>query len=397
MARVWFKRGMPPFLAALALAAALFSFLTPACAVRQASAPPSVPRATVAGIPKAEFAALVRDMSEEGGFFHSDNFTSNETSYLHVVSALQDVGATGGAYLGVGPEQNFTYIAKVRPEIAFIFDIRRQAVVQHLLYKAIFQLAESRGAFLSLLLSRPVGPETAESPAIETLLDALMRSPISPAVYAANRVKVEKLIQEDFGIALSAQDLQQLHYVYSTFQQEGLAIAFRFGPQNGGFGFRRFPDLRELILERDLDGKLGNFLTNDADYQFVRDLHRANRIVPIVGDFAGTKAIAAVGDYLRAKDLKLRAFYTSNVEQFLFQNGVVPGWAANVRQLPIDDKSVFIRAVPNRGQPHPAQIPGYRMTTLLQKVSVFLEDFDAGTYDDYRTLVNTHYIAGQPR
>jgi hypothetical protein len=205
------------------------------------------------------------------------------------------------------------------------------------------------------------------------------------------------LVRLGLALPAAAQDLQQLHYVYSTFQQEGLAIAFRFGPQNGGFGFRRFPDLRELILEKDLDGRLGNFLTSDTDYQFVRDLHRANRIVPIVGDFAGTKALAAVGDYLRAHDLKLRAFYTSNVEQFLFQNGVVPGWAANVRNLPIDDKSVFIRAVPNRGQPHPAQIPGYRMTTLLQKVSVFLEDFDAGTYDDYRTLVNTHYIAGQPR
>ncbi len=397
MARTWFKRGMPPLLAALALAAALFSFFTPACAARQASAPPSVAQTSPSGIPKAEFAALVRDLSEAGGFFHSDNFTSNETSYLHVVGALEGVGATGGAYIGVGPEQNFTYIAKLRPELAFILDIRRQAVVQHLLYKAIFDLAENRGTFLALLLSRPVGPEAAASPAIETLLDALMRAPVSQLVYAENRAKVEKVIQEDFGIALSETDLQQLHYVYSTFQQEGLGIAFRFGPQNGGFGFRRFPDLRELILERDLDGRLGNFLTNDADYQFVRDLHRANRIVPIVGDFAGTKALARVGDYLRAHDLKLRAFYTSNVEQFLFQNGVVPGWAANVRKLPIDDKSVFIRAIPNRGQPHPAQIPGYRMTTLLQKVSVFLEDYDAGIYDDYRTLVTTHYIAGQPR
>src|SRR5262245_4645916 len=75
-----------------------------------------------------EFSRLVRDLSEEGGYFRSDNFTSNETSYLHVVDKLRQLGATGGAYVGVGPEQNFTYIAKVRPRIAFIVDIRRQAM-----------------------------------------------------------------------------------------------------------------------------------------------------------------------------------------------------------------------------------------------------------------------------
>lgn len=96
------------------------------------------------GLPAAEFSRLFRDLSEEGGYFRSDNFTSNETSYLHVVDKLRELGATGGAYIGVGPEQNFTYIAKVRPRIAFIIDIRRQALIQHLMFKAIFHLASDR-------------------------------------------------------------------------------------------------------------------------------------------------------------------------------------------------------------------------------------------------------------
>src|SRR5262245_49123486 len=77
-----------------------------------------------------EFARAVNELSEEDGYFRSDNFTSNETSYLQIVDKLREVHATGGAYIGVGPEQNFTYIAKVRPRIAFIVDIRRQAVIQ---------------------------------------------------------------------------------------------------------------------------------------------------------------------------------------------------------------------------------------------------------------------------
>ena len=103
-----------------------------------------------------EFVGLIQDCSEEGGYFFSDNFTSNEDSYLTIVETMKKLGATGGAYVGVGPEQNFTYIAKVRPRIAFIVDIRRQAMIQHLMYKAIFQLAPTRAQFLSILLSRPI-------------------------------------------------------------------------------------------------------------------------------------------------------------------------------------------------------------------------------------------------
>src|SRR5262249_35513120 len=54
-------------------------------------------------ISAAEFSRLVRDLSEDGGYFRSDNFTSNETSYLHVVSKLKQLAPSGGAYVGVGP------------------------------------------------------------------------------------------------------------------------------------------------------------------------------------------------------------------------------------------------------------------------------------------------------
>src|SRR5262249_38625920 len=96
----------------------------------------------------SQFSRLVPETSQGDGFFRSDNFVSNETSYLHIVDKLEQLGAKGGAYVGVGPEQNFTYIAKVRPRIAFIVDIRRQAVLQHLMYKALFHLSANRAEFL---------------------------------------------------------------------------------------------------------------------------------------------------------------------------------------------------------------------------------------------------------
>lgn len=388
----WFARSLTRAALVLALAASAAALPYSACAVRQ----PSVTRAEAESLSKAEFASLVRNLSEESGYFHSDNFTSNETSYLHVIDKLQELGVSGGAYVGVGPEQNFTYIAKLRPRIAFIVDIRRQAMLQHLLYKALFQLSDSRGEFLSRLLSRPFAGAAAakEKATLEGLLEHFAQATASAELYNATGARVRKIIEEELGVPLSDQDREQLNYVYSAFRDEGLGISFRFGQSGFGGGYRRFPDLRDLILERDLKGGLGNFLATEEDYQRVRTLQLENRIVPVVGDFAGKKAFASVGAYLRKHGYAVSAFYTSNVEQFLFQNGVFPAFVENVRTLPIDEKSVFIRAVPSR-QPHPAQVAGHRTTTLLQKISVFLKDSDQGTYVDYRTLVTTHFLAGQ--
>src|SRR3989304_5084437 len=107
-------------------------------------------------ISASEFSRMIQEFSEKGGYFQSDNFTSNETAYLHILGRLKELGVSGGAYVGVGPEQNFTYIAKIRPQIAFIVYIRRQAIIQHLLYKSLFHLARNRVQFLSLLLRKPL-------------------------------------------------------------------------------------------------------------------------------------------------------------------------------------------------------------------------------------------------
>ena len=343
----------------------------------------------------AEFSRLVQDLSEEGGYFRSDNFTSNETSYLHIVDKLREMHISGGAYIGVGPEQNFTYVAKIRPHIAFVVDIRRQAMLQQLLYKALFHTSENRAQFLSNLLSRPLAGDGVPGKGSSTgrLVQYFVSAPASAQAFAANLGRVRKIIQGDFQFPLSEQDQERLQYVYSAFHREGLEISFRIGGTN--WGPTSFPTLKDLILQPDLNGNLGNFLATEEDYRFVRNLELSNRIIPVVGDFAGPKALASVGEYLRKNGYTVRAFYTSNVEQFLFQNGIFRAFVENVRKLPIDSDSVFIRAVPTRGQPHPANVPGYRITTVLQQISVFLRDYDEGVYPDYRTLVTTHFIAGQ--
>jgi len=356
-------------------------------------------------IPAAEFSRIIREFSEAGGYFRSDNLVSNETAYLQIVDLLRELGISGGAYLGVGPEQNFTYIAKIRPRIAFIVDIRRQAVVQHLMFKAIFHLAESRAKFLSLLFSKPLTGATAPGPdaSAEDLVAYFSRAASDNLAYRRNLAQIRATIIRDFRFAIDAQDQASLDYVYGAFRDENLDLRYQSGGfrgRYGGYGYPGrfswgyFPTLRDLILMRDQHGKPGNFLANRGEYEFLRSLHESNRIIPIVGDFAGDKALAAVAGYLKANGLTVTAFYTSNVEQYLFRNGTFDAFAANVAALPVTENSVLIRAYPNNARmPHPAQAANHRLTTLLQRMAVFVDDYRQGLYTDYWTLVTTHYIA----
>src|SRR4030095_2382062 len=85
------------------------------------------------------FWKMISDFSEAGGSFAFEMFMSNEVTFQTVLPNLLKVVSPGGVYLGVGPEQNFTYISVLRPKIAFIVDIRRENMLEMLMYKALFE------------------------------------------------------------------------------------------------------------------------------------------------------------------------------------------------------------------------------------------------------------------
>src|ERR1044071_2498776 len=124
-----------------------------------------------ANVSDRDFWAMVTGMSEPGGFFRSDNLISNEMAFQHVIPELQKTPRPG-AYIGVGPDQNFTYITALKPKMAFIVDIRRQNMIQQLMYKALFELSTDRADFLSKLFSRPRPTEIEKDADIELLMAA---------------------------------------------------------------------------------------------------------------------------------------------------------------------------------------------------------------------------------
>jgi hypothetical protein len=158
--------------------------------------------------------------------------------------------------------------------------------------------------------------------------------------------------------------------------------------------FGHLPNLREIILQKDPKGKLGNFLASVEDYEFVRNMQARNMIIPVVGDFGGKKALASVGQYLKKHGYVVTVFYASNVEIVLFDfgmSGSFPDFVENVRKLPINDRSLLIRST-FYYYGHPLQQPGFSLCSMLQKISTFLRDYDEGRFRTYRDMIQTHYI-----
>src|SRR5437867_3906834 len=141
------------------------SFLT-ALAVAAPISRPAAQQTLPTKLSDSAFWKLVTDISEPGGMFRSDNFVSNEITFQWVIPDLLRTTKPGGVYLGVGPDQNFTYIVALKPKMAIIFDIRRQNMMQHLMYKALIEMSADRVEFASKLFSRkkPEGLTANSSP-----------------------------------------------------------------------------------------------------------------------------------------------------------------------------------------------------------------------------------------
>src|SRR5262249_225127 len=145
------------------------------------------------------FWTLVNDFSEPGGTFRSDNLVSNELAFEQVIPRLQAQVAPASAYIGVGPDQNFTYIAALKPRSAFIVDIRRQNMLLQLMYKAIIELSPTRLEFLARLFSRKPDPEVAAIASPDELLAAFQNVEPSALAFERTRQDIRRSLQEDHG------------------------------------------------------------------------------------------------------------------------------------------------------------------------------------------------------
>lgn len=329
-----------------------------------------------AGQPAGDtFARQVERLSEAGGAFDTDNLISNETSYLQVVPDLVALGARGGAYIGVGPDQNFSYITRIRPTVAYIVDIRRDNLLLHMLFKALFDLAPTRAEYLSLLTARP--PPTPErqwlDASIDRIADYLDATAADPNLFPTLRLRIERVIAST-GTRVSDAELATIARFHQAFVKDGLGLRFNTLGRRPQY---YYPTLRDLLLARGAEGRQWSYLASDVDYQFIRSLERRDLVIPVTGDLAGAHALGAIADDIAARHEHLSAFYVSNVENYLFRDGRFERFLDNLERLPRTDRSVVIRSV----------FGGGPSTSIVQPVRDMLTDHRAGRYRSYNDLV----------
>jgi hypothetical protein len=332
------------------------------------------------------FATRVAELSEPGGYFEADNLISNETSYLQVMSALRGVPRAGGAYIGVGPDQNFSYIAQLKPSIAFIVDIRRDNMLLQLLCKALFQLSSTRVEYLSLLSGRPAPRSLAgwRNADINRLIAYVDSVRPSPGAVAALRQRVDRTIRA-FGLPLSTVDWSTIDRFHRTFIDSGLSLKFETFTR----GVRPyFPTYRDLLLERDDTGQQSNYLASEERFQFVRSLEQRDLVIPVVGNFVGPHALVAIGRLMGERGVGLSAFYASNVEYYLFADGTFQKFVDNLSHIPHTDRSLIVRSVFAGGIASlmPQAVPGYPSASIVQSFNELLEGYRDGRFHEYGEL-----------
>jgi hypothetical protein len=327
-----------------------------------------------------QFWSMIASASEPGGSFRYDNLISNETSLQQIIPELRKTPRTG-AYLGVGPEQNFTYITALQPAIAFIIDIRRDNMLLHLLYKALIEMSADRAEFLSRLFARTrpaaLGPEATAA----ALVDAFTNASRSDALEKATIEQVVDRLKWEHRFPLSSEDERRVRNLYQAFCADGPGV-------RGDFGSGQWiPSYAQLMVQADLEGRQHGYMASEESFRILKRYETDNLIVPLVGDFAGGRTLRAVGRYLRDHHATVAWFYTSNVESYLFQG---LGWRrffANVSMLPIDERSTFIRTLFDMIAYHPQTGPEYRTTMALDPIGAAVKAFGNG---DIRSYVHVY-------
>ena len=347
---------------------------------------------------RINIAQLSQKISEPGGYFGSDNLVSNELSYQHIIPKLQDMGVGGGVYVGVGPDQSFTYIAAIRPSKAFMLDIRRDCLLHHLLFKALFMSARNRAEYLALMFGRPVPAHLKDwnKKTLKELIEYIDRTPSDAKLFDKYRADIKQQINK-FGFNLSDREQEAIARIYQAFYQSGMEVRYiirdRPMPSN-----RYFPSYRSILLETDLNNQQRNYLVTEDSYQFLKKMQEQNLIIPVTGDLSGDHAVREIGKYLQETGEKISAFYVSNVEFYLWrQSGSFERFVQNLKSLPIDNKSVIIRSYFNYAYyayQHPKTVENHFSVQQFQTIESLIKDMDpvTGGYNSYYDLVTRHMV-----
>lgn len=256
-------------------------------AVEPAKAPAEVdPLAPLPDEVRERFASLPHDPKPEALVRNSHYWISNE---LNQDLWYEHVADQGGAYLGVGTDQNYLLAGWAKADLVVVVDFDASIADLHQVYILFFEESETYEDFYERW-----APSSEE--------DSLA------------------LIDERLG---DRPDHAQIRKSYEIARQ---------------LVWARLRRVRKIYPERDIP----TFVSDQAQYDHVRTLARNGRVFAHRGDFTADETMVALGKAMHDSGFTFNVIYLSNVEQYV---DYTPGWRRNFIELPVGDKAVVVRTL----------------------------------------------------
>jgi hypothetical protein len=216
--------------------------------------------------------------------------TSNERH----VRLFQEVAANrGGIQLGVGAEQNYLLAGWSRPDLVICMDFDQYITDVHTIYGLLFAEAKTASELIELWS-------------------------------ADSQPKFATLLEHAVSDAPQRKTLAKIH------RKEGASIARHLGRQTAAFKKQG----------------VATWLTEQAQFDFVRELWAKGRVIPLRGDLTGPNTLKDIGSVATRFGLSVRLFYLSNAEYYFeYWDGE---FRENVAALPFDGRSVVLHTHPTK-------------------------------------------------
>ncbi len=215
----------------------------------------------------------------------------------------------GGAYLGVGGDQAYSFIAVARSEWAWVMDYDPRVVDHHRRMRAFILEAETPEQFIELWAK---GSSKAALEAIERHFVSSATPGTTPDPEAA------------------ASELAKLRRGYLATNER----------------------LHDYFLEQVDDDRRSpddyGWLANPEHYAYIRQLYQQGRIMPIKGDLLGKDSMRTAAAAARTLGLAIRVFYTSNAP-ISWGGHITAAYRDNLLGLPFDQHSIVLQTTAEGG------------------------------------------------
>ena len=235
------------------------------------------------------------------------------------------------------------------------------------MYKALAEISVDRVDFLSHQFARPRPVGVGTGSTVQALFDAFKSVSASEELAQANLRAIFNRLERVHRFPLSRRDEDSIKAMYESFYVAGPDI--RWDPDGGSW----IPSYAELMVQTDPQGHQQSYLASEENFRILKEYEAGNRIVPLVGDFGGDKAVRAVGRYLKDHDATVATFYISNVEGYL-RGDSRARFVRNVSTLPLQEHSTFIRTIFTSTN-HTEIRPDYETSTVTEPILQWVNSF----------------------